>query len=215
MERVKYEKDEEKIIRKLESLTNYVISNLSDAIDSLESLDDTVADRLKQEDVAINELEKSIHRNIILFITRHHPFAKDLRFIQSVDGISRDLERIGDFAVDIAELVGLLSGQKIDDVISSDVNKAAQLALDMVSEVMESFREKDVELTKEQFNNEKQVNASYETLRNTIVEEMQKTKRELIPAYSIYLFLIKYIERIGDHVINISKQILFIRGSRN
>ncbi len=80
--------------------------------------------------------------------------------------------------------------------------------------VVESFREKDVSLTKEQFKHEKKVNASYESLRNAIVEEMQRTERELIPAYSIYLFLIKYIERIGDHVINISKQILFIRGKQ-
>ncbi len=211
MEKVKFEQDKEKILKRLSALGGYVLNNISEAIDAVDAFDQDALDRIEQDEKIINEMRDSILKRNLLFITRHHPLARDLRFIESANSVTREYERLGDFAIDLVKHLAELE-KDIKPEIKKDVMEAAEHAKHMVEDAISAYNENTRKGAKEVFPQEKELNTMFKDLKKKITDELQKCDKMEIADLVVYLFIIKYIERIGDHAQNISKAILFRKG---
>ncbi len=212
MQRVKFEQDKKKILMQLSSLGTYVLNNVSEAFDAIEHFDKEAIERIQKDELIINEMRDSILKRTLVFVTRHHPLAKDLRFIESASAVTREYERLGDLAIDIIEHLNEMD-EDINEEIKAKVIKAANHAVGMVEQAIHSYDDNTKSGAKEVFPKEDKLNHKFEDLKELIISEMENCDKKKISDLAVYLYIIKYIERIGDHAKNISKAILFRKGT--
>ncbi|MGB9823021.1 phosphate signaling complex protein PhoU [Thermodesulfovibrio sp.] len=187
---------------------------------SVKALIDREIDLAKQvisRDNLINGLEVEINEDCIKLIALRQPMAKDLRFITTAMKISTDLERMGDFAVNIAERAIELAQEPF---LKPFVNipKMAEIAESMVEDAINAFVKEDVDLCYDVIKRDDQVDELLKTNHNELIGLMIKNP-DIISLALKRMFIAKYLERIADHATNIAEMVIYmvegkmIRGS--
>ncbi len=157
-------------------------------------------------DEEIDRKEKEIESMCLRLLLQQQPVAKDLRIISSALKMISDMERIGDQASDIAEISKTVhSPVDTDNIHLKDMAKAT---IKMVSESIDSFVNKDMELAKSVIVYDDIVDNLFISVRNELIEEISKKPLEG-EAFIDYLMIAKYLERIGDHAVNIAEWVLY------
>jgi phosphate transport system protein len=179
---------------------------VSDAIrlatQALERRDVVLAGRVGAGDDEIDETRRRVEAACIELIWKQQPVAGELRQIAGMLQIVTDLERIGDYAVDIAKNAIKLSDVAVRPA-SIEVGRIASLAYEMLNDVMRAYREGDNALASAVIERDDEVDDLYRKSIDSLQKEMQHDPAT-VPAGTLLLFVVSIIERVGDRAQNIA-----------
>ncbi|WP_303005790.1 phosphate signaling complex protein PhoU [Romboutsia ilealis] len=160
-----------------------------------------------QQDDKIDELREYIRDRSIELLVLKQPMAKDLRYIYALGSIAIELERIGDYAVNIAEESIKIGRDKyIKDLV--DIPKMYEECKKMILGVKESLENEDEDLAREIALNDDIVDSLYDRVQEDCLKIMNDNPQTINQGVNL-LFIGRYLERIGDHTTNICEKIIF------
>lgn len=192
-------------------MTSLVQEIVEKSIESVLHLDVDLAEHTVHCDNRINEEEVHIERQAIDLLALYQPAAIDLRMITMIIKANGDFERIADSAVNIAQRVPLLAKMG-DYIVSTDLKLMANTVLKTLRETTHAFNLNDIELAKTVLKSDDVVDALYHQIITDSLgrlENEHKANRDLST-----IMMAKNIERIGDHCVNISEDIVYVRSGR-
>ena len=155
---------------------------------------------------SIDHMERDIERLCMTLLLHQQPVAKDLRMITSALRMIKDMERIGDQAEDIAELVILLKGQTIDSV--NKIEKLANETAKMVRGSIDAFVNKNLYQARDVLKQDDIVDQLFVELKHDIINLISLNQYDGEFGLDI-LMIAKYLERIGDHATNIAEMVIY------
>lgn len=181
-------------------------SAISGAIKSLMNKDIALAKAVIATEAEIDQKEKEIENLCLKLILQQQPVARDLRLISAALKMITDMERIGDQAADISEIVSYidLSGS-INKVHISDM---AQATIKMVTDSIDAFVQRDLKLAEEVIKYDDVVDDLFCKIKTDIVSLITNNP-DNGEQYVDIIMIAKYLERIGDHATNIAEWVVF------
>ena len=161
---------------------------------------------IKQDD-KIDELREYIRDRSIELLVLKQPMARDLRYIYALGFIALELERIGDYAVNIAEeTIKICQDEYIKDLI--DIPKMHEECKKMILEVKESLENENEDLAREIALQDDKIDSLYNRVQEDCLRLMNANPQTINQGVNL-LFIGRYLERIGDHITNICEMIIF------
>ena len=198
----------------LKDLSSALIRMGSTAIDAvtrsmqaLKTFDKALAKEIIEDDANINAMERDIETMCLKLILKQQPVASDLRKISTAIKMITDIERIGDAASDIAEISMYHDKCTFPD-LQEEVLKMAESAKEMVASAIEAYVKGDLELAKQTMEKDDIVDDYFNKIRHELGSNMYKDTMDLDTIID-YLMIVKYLERIGDHAVNICEWVQF------
>lgn len=203
--RNKYEEQLENLNTSIQSMGKMVEVAIESTILTLLGRDKEAAKTVKANDYVIDDMERDIETQCLKLLLQQQPVAGDLRMITSALKMITDMERIGDHAVDIADLVLDLPDLKYKKMAT--LEEMTSQTLKMIQDGISSYIEHDYNKAKNVIANDDQVDVLYHEIKEDLIDKIKKTDEG--EKILDYLLIAKYIERIGDHAVNIAKWIIF------
>ena len=191
-------------IIKMGSLIEEAIENV---IVAFKNKDEELAKEIIRKDREIDDMEKIIEGHCLSLILRQQPVAKDLRIVSTALKMVTDMERIGDHASDIAEIVIRLKGNHIYEIVEH-IPEMANFAKKMVKGSIEAFVKEDTELTKKIIKMDDEVDRLFNKVKAEVIQILKKNNDSSDMCVD-FLMMAKYFERIGDHAENICEWVEF------
>jgi len=182
-------------------------SAIDDAITALKNQDADLAQKVIEGDDEIDKLERKIEKVCLEIMVRQNPIASDLRRVTSIFKLITDLERIADHAEDISEIVIRIKDQKYVKPLV-DLPIMANKARAMVTKVIRSYMQRDIDLAYEVCDDDNAVDEINIKIYNELVE-MIKGNPALAEQAVALISIAKYFERIADHATNIAEWVVF------
>ena len=156
----------------------------------------------------IDRMERTIESMCLRLLLQQQPVARDLRQISAALKMITDMERIGDQASDIAEIIKHKKSRSGDRKTEADLKSMAEAAVTMVTDSIDSFVKKDIELAHSVIKFDDRVDEGFVELRSELVGLIAKYSAD--GEYCVDLLMIaKYLERIGDHATNIAEWVVY------
>ena len=159
-----------------------------------------------EADEEIDQAETDIERLCLKLLLQQQPVARDLRQISAALKMITDMERIGDQASDIAEIIGFLNGR-----IGTDAQYICQMAvaaMRMVTESVEAYVKRDVAMAEATIQHDDVVDDLFLKVKESLIQMISENPKD--GEYALDLLMIaKYFERIGDHATNIAEWVVF------
>ena len=179
-------------------------------MDALARLDSKTAQQVADNDDALDAKERDIDHDVLRLLALRQPIARDLREVLAALRIASDIERIGDYAENIARRSITLN--QCPPVPLARGLKLAGLAGDLVREVLRAYAARDAPGARAAWERDAELDALYTSLFRELLTCMMEDPRS-ITACTHLLFIAKHFERIGDHATNIAEEIWFaLRG---
>jgi len=165
------------------------------------------ADRIVQEDVKLDALEVETERQAVQLIALRAPMASDLRDVVAALKISGVVERIGDYAKNIAKRVPLLENVGSIEPLSL-LPEMARISTEMVHNVLDAFVERDADAAVQVCERDQAVDDFYDSIFRTLLTHMMENPHNIGPSAHL-LFVAKNLERVGDHATNIAEMVYY------
>jgi len=197
----------ERLKKRLLTLSAEVEGRVQQAVQALLNADVDLAIWVKDGDAQIDNMEIALEEECLKTLALHQPVANDLRFIISVLKINNDLERVADFAVNIAERAVDLSGS-IRVECPYDIAKMAELVKDMLKVALDALMKQDVELARKAIDLDDDVDQMHRD-NFTKVKDAIRNNPTLMDATILYLSISRYLERMGDLATNIAEDVVY------
>jgi len=199
-----------KIKKMIFSLGAKVEERVCMATDSISSYDKDMALKVIKSDYQIDEAEVEVEEECLKILALYQPVAVDLRFIVAVIKINKDLERIGDQAVNIAQRVMVMAKEQYKDCHFffdySDMIKKVKL---MLKQSLDALINMDIDLALDVCHKDDAVDDKKREAYILIKDIMEKNPDQL--SYLINLFLIsRHLERLADHATNIAEEVVYM-----
>ena len=185
---------------------------ITGAIDALVNRDVDSAARIVEGDRKIDELETEIERQVVRLIALRAPMADDLREVLAALKIAGVVERMGDYAKNIAKRTPLLQDVRGMEAMSV-LLAMGKVATEMVRNVLDAFVLRDAEAAVAVSARDKAVDDFYNSLFRTLLTHMMESPQN-ITASTHLLFIAKNIERIGDHATNVAEMVYYAATGR-
>jgi phosphate transport system protein len=183
-------------------------SQLATAIDAVANRDTELATRAVESDVEVDELDREVETLVVRLLALRQPMARDLRQIVASLKISSDLERIGDYAANVAKRsLALALTPPVRPVTA--VPRMGQFAQAMVKDVLDAYVARDAEQALAVWLRDEELDDMYTSLFRELLTYMIEDPRN-ITASTHLLFMAKNLERIGDLSTNIAETIYFL-----
>ena len=180
---------------------------IGEAMRCLVERDTEGAARIVEDDKKIDAIEAETERRAVQLIALRAPMAGDLRDVVAALKISGVVERIGDYAKNIAKRVPLLeSGGKIEPL--SLMPEMARIATGMVRDVLKAFVERDADAALRVIERDRAVDDFYDSLFRALLTHMMENPHNIGQAAHL-LFVAKNLERVGDHATNIAEMVYY------
>ena len=193
------------------ALIEHAITN---ACEALEGADVGAANKAIDIDMKVDQKEREIESLCLKMLLRQQPVASDLRFISAAMKVVTDVERIGDHAADIAEIVPHLAGvRKAGDPAVSRSIEMGRKAHKMLQDAMSAFEAEDEAAAKAVIEADDAVDYDFNSIKRMLAAEIAADPGKVDAALDV-LMVIKYLERIGDHAVNIAEWVEFLRTGR-
>ena len=190
-----------------------VESAIKNAVEIIANNSAELLDKAREQEELINTSERKIQNHCIRLLLHQAPVAHDLREVSSALKMITDLERIGDQAIDIAEVSQYIKSR--NNVINvTHIDEMANQASKMVTLAIDAFVKKDFDLAKKVSESDDVIDELFDKVKEETVEIIQRDKALGEEAIDL-MMIAKYLERIGDHAVNIAEWVAFsITGSR-
>ena len=184
---------------------------VENALQALCAVDTAAAAEVVKGDTRINHMERDIEHRCMTLLLRQQPVASDLRQVTAALKVITDLERIGDHAADIAEIMPhLFASRKAGDPAVSEAIKMGQKAHKMVQDGMDAFLKEDMNAAQKVIAADDEVDYDFNAIKRTLAEEIAADPSQVDAALDL-LMVIKYLERIADHAVNLAEWVQFTR----
>lgn len=179
---------------------------ISSASRALTTGDTVLAGKVRENGSAIDQMERDIESRCMKLLLHQQPVARDLRLISAALKMITDMERIGDQAEDIAEIVTFLNGHNTAG--AELIEEMAKESIQMVTYSVDAFVKKDVELARKVIRQDDAVDDYFSRAKCGIISLIAEKPQEGEVALDL-LMIAKYFERIGDHATNIAEWVIY------
>jgi phosphate transport system protein len=203
-----YDQELNLLVSKISEMANLAEKQLIKAIEALITKDSRLAVDVIYSDAQANNLQNSIDRLTVRMLAMRQPMGSDLRHIISALKIAAELERIADYAANIAKHGMDLDHVSLERPVGLIIHMA-ELARHMLNDVIDAYREKDVGKAAAVWQRDEAINEVYADLLLQLRSYM-KADSDNINTYTSLIFTARCCERIGDHIKNIAESVQFI-----
>ena len=187
---------------------------VEDALESLCTADAEGAKEIIKGDSEVNRMERDIEHRCMALLLRQQPVAGDLRHISTAMKVVTDIERMGDHASDIAEIIPhLVTVRKEGDPAVSQAIAMGRKAYQMILDAMDALTAEDEIAARRVIAADDAVDYDFNAIKHTLAQEIAADPAKVDAALDL-LMVIKYLERIGDHAVNVAEWVQFVRTGR-
>ncbi len=179
---------------------------IASAVKALSTGDIVLAENVKSNGYIIDQMERDIESRCMKLLLHQQPVARDLRLISAALKMITDMERIGDQAEDIAEIVKSMNGHTMEGI--EIIEEMAKETIEMVVASVDAFIKKDVALAEKVILQDDVVDDYFSEVKSGIISLIADNPSEGGFALDI-LMISKYFERIGDHATNIAEWVIY------
>lgn len=212
--RKKFDEELDKLKIDLTKMGHLVEVSIENMIDAFKNHDKALAKEIIANDRLINDMERAIESRTFGLMLTQQPIATDLRDVTTALKIVTDLERIGDQAADIAEIILNFEGEHAYKTVEH-IPTMAKKAKIMVRESIDAFIKKDLTSAQMIIQMDDEIDALFSEVKHEVVEIIQENS-EKIDYCLDFLMIAKHLEKIGDHAVNICEWLEFNQtGSMN
>ncbi len=205
-----FDKDLEAIQANVMKMGGLVEAAILGAATAFSTYDIELAEKVRADDTSIDELELAINEAAAQLIALRAPTAIDLRIVLSVIKISSNLERIGDYAKNMAKRTAVLLQMSEIENASGALKRLAKEVEKMLKDALDSYVRRDVALANEVIERDWDVDQMYNGLFREFVTYMMEDPRNITACMHLH-FIAKNIERMGDHVTSIAEQVVYMK----
>ena len=164
------------------------------------------AKKVKEQGYIIDQMEREIESICLKLLLQQQPVAKDLRGISAALKMITDMERIGDQAEDIAEIITFLGGRTGEEW--HDIRIMAEATIKMVTDSIDAYVMQDLKLARSVLDYDDVVDDAFDRVKQTLIKMISENAAD--GEYAVDMLMIaKYFERIGDHATNIAEWVEF------
>jgi phosphate transport system protein len=181
--------------------------SIGEAMDALIKGSDELAAAVIARDKRIDSLEAEVDRLAVRIIALRAPMADDLREVIAALKIAGVIERIGDYAKNIAKRTGQIEGRKKFEPLTL-IPAMAEVAAEMVHDVLTAYAARDPKLAVEVIERDEKVDAFYNSIFRNLVSHMMENPATISSAAQL-LFVARNLERIGDHATNVAEMVYY------
>lgn len=179
---------------------------IADAAKALMTADEKTAAKVDPLEAEINQKERDIESLCLKMLLQQQPVARDLRQISAALKMITDLERIGDQASDIAEIITFID--KKAGVDCEPICLMAEATIRMVTESIDAFIKRDVGIAQQAIAHDDTVDDYFLKVKRSLINMIAQRPADGEHALDL-LMIAKYFERIGDHAVNIAEWVIF------
>lgn len=176
------------------------------AIRALFDRESDMVERAEEAERQIDQMERGIESTCMRLLLQQQPVARDLRVISSALKMIGDMERIGDQAADIAEIVKYLKEDEVPNL--GHLREMSDFAAGMVTASINSFVRQDLDLARKVILDDDVVDGYFEKVKEALIGIIAEGDRDGAFLLDI-LMIAKYIERVGDHATNIAEWVVY------
>ena len=176
------------------------------AIRALFDRESDMVERAEEAERQIDQMDRDIESTCMRLLLQQQPVARDLRVISSALKIIGDMERIGDQAADIAEIVKYLKEDEVPNL--GHLREMSDFAAGMVTASINSFVRQDLDLARKVILDDDVVDGYFEKVKEALIGLIAEGDRDGAFLLDI-LMIAKYIERVGDHATNIAEWVVY------
>ena len=193
----------------LQQLGEMACQQFEAAINGLAMQSDANLDDIINGDAALDALEAEIHEKAVEVIAIRSPRAQDLRYVLVALKAATILERIGDYARNIANRTKVIKAAGTENIPSVNIGRMGQLAQEMVRDAMLSYRDRDSTLAEAVWRRDVEIDHMHTAFHKEVLASMT-CNSNMVAAGVHLLFIAKNIERIGDYATGIAEQVHFL-----
>jgi phosphate transport system protein len=204
-----FDRDLEAIQAQIMKMGGLVEEAISKSATSLDTRDEELAETVRKADKVIDGLEELINEEAARTIALRAPTAIDLRLVLSVIKISSNLERIGDYAKNMAKRTGVLSQMDPINDSTSALRRMAREVEKMLKDALDAYIQRDAVLAADVIERDIGVDQMYNALFREFLTFMMEDPSNITACMHLH-FIAKNIERMGDHVTSIAEQVVYL-----
>lgn len=205
--RRQYDDELKELSSALIKMGTMAIEAVTRSMAALKTFDKQLAKEIIEDDANINSMERDIETMCLKLILKQQPVATDLRKISTAIKMITDIERIGDAASDIAEISQYHDSCDFPE-LQDEVLMMAESAKEMVAEAIEAYVKGDLELAKKTMAKDDKVDDYFRSIRGELASRIYNNTHDMETVID-YLMIVKYLERVGDHAVNICEWVQF------
>ena len=205
--RIRFDEQLKQLNKEMINMGTMIEKSIGDAVKALMKQDVELAQKVMAGDEEIDRTERKIEDLCLRLLLQQQPVARDLRQISAALKMITDMERIGDQASDIAEIIITEDKSEAQDIPM--IIKMSEAASKMVRDSVNAYVEKDLDLARKVMENDDVVDELFEEVKTTLINFIAENKG-LQGVEAIDLIMVaKYLERIADHATNIAEWVEF------
>lgn len=204
-----FDRDLEQIQAQIMKMGGLVEVSILDAVRSLAERDEELAGRVRESDRLVDQLEEEINEAAARIIALRAPTAGDLRTVLTVMKISANLERMGDYAKNMAKRTSVLVQMNPIEGASKSIRRMGQEVEAMLKDVLDAYIHRDADAAQDIRQRDVEVDQMYNALFREFLTHMMEDPRNITACMHLH-FIAKNIERMGDHVTSIAEQIIYL-----
>lgn len=190
-----------------------VEAQLADAISALMRRDSSAAEHVVGNDRRIDVINQEIEAAVVRLLALRQPMADDLRAVIAALRIAGDLERIGDYAANIAKRT-IAINQAPPVRPAAGIPRMGRLVQQLIKDTLDAYTDRDADKAEITRRRDEEVDEMYTSLFRELLTYMMEDPRNITPCIHI-LFIAKNIERMGDHATNIAELVYFMATGRS
>lgn len=199
--RLSFEHELQLLRDNLTEMGQLIEAAIDKALQAFETQDETLAKEIIAGDRNVNDIEKTIEARCLSLILKQQPVARDLRIVTTALKIVTDMERIGDHAADIAELILRERREQIYNLVKH-IPEMGKVSKSMVHDAVLAFTTLNIEEAREIIKRDDVVDDLFDQVKEEVATLLRASSDHVDQCVDI-LMIAKYFERIGDHAVNI------------
>jgi phosphate transport system protein len=205
----RYNEDLERVRSSVLEMGGLVERQLTQAIGGITEPDARVMVRVAQEELRVNQLERSIDEDCSRILATRGPTASDLRLIITILKTITDLERIGDEGEKVAGIASRLALRERPNNRYRELRNLGEVVIDMVHDTLDAFARFDTHLALAVLRRDRTVDEEYEAIHRQNITFMMEDPRSIRRALDV-MWVVRSLERIGDHAKNICEYLIYL-----
>lgn len=208
MTRELYKEQLRKLNEQLIQMGDLCEEAMSLVMKALREKDDEIAAGVHRIEQEIDQKERDIESMCMKLLLRQQPVAGDLRNISAALRMIADMERIGDQTADIADISKYVTNFQFE--VHPSIFKMGKVVSKMVNDSVNAFVRKEEKLARQVIDTDDEVDRLFEVVKRELVDDIRKNKDREQEGYELDILMVaKYLERIGDHAVNLGEWVVY------